>query len=437
MMETMNHRTSGTFMSVLAASRPVMAALAVAAVLAPAIAFACNVPVFRYALEHWHPDAYRGVVFHRGPLSEADQKQLVVLKSSEPSSPVNVAIRTVDLDASPEAADAALAATLKDAPLPLLVIQYPARHQVEEIIWSGPLQEAGLKTLADSPARQELIKRLIAGQTAIWVLIESGDSAQDDTAALTLDEELKNLQTTLKLPVQTDAPEDAIGDGPELRVDFSVLRVSRTDPKELALVAMLLHSEADLSELTEPLVFPVFGRCRALLPLVGPGISAENIRGSARFLAGACSCQVKEQNPGFDLLVTADWAELIPWAKSAVTGPDALATPKPPEILPIASGAPSKPASVAMAPVATGSESAAPEVAADPVKLAPAENGVATPPETSSAPAAEQPVAARALEDAPSAVLEGAPATVPMGLLAVGAFVALIVAVAGFLVARR
>jgi hypothetical protein len=25
------------------------------------------------------------------------------------------------------------------------------------------------------------------------------------------------------------------------------------------------------------------------------------------FLAGACSCQVKEQNPGFDLLIDADW----------------------------------------------------------------------------------------------------------------------------------
>ena len=64
------------------------------------------------------------------------------------------------------------------------------------------------------------------------------------------------------------------------------------------------------------MVFPIFGRCRALLPLVGPGISAENIRSSAAFLAGACSCQVKELNPGFDLLITANWKELLSWAKS-------------------------------------------------------------------------------------------------------------------------
>ncbi|QDT53357.1 hypothetical protein Pan44_13740 [Caulifigura coniformis] len=436
MMELMNDQSTPRFMSALTPCRPVMAAIAIAVVLSPAVAFACNVPVFRYALEHWHPDAYRGVVFHRGPLAEADQKQLAVLKSGEPGSPVNVSIRTVDLDADPSSADAALAASLKDAPLPQLVIQYPARHQVEETIWSGPLQEAGLKALADSPARQELIKRLIAGQTAIWVLIESGDSGQDDAAALTLDEELKNLQTTLKLPVQTDAPEDAIGDGPELRVDFSVLRVSRTDSKELALVAMLMHSEADLSDLSEPLVFPVFGRCRALLPLVGPGISAENIRGSARFLAGACSCQVKEQNPGFDLLVTADWGELIPWAKSAVSGPDALANPKPPEVLPIASGAPPKAAPAAMASSAA-SQSTPPQIAAPPAEAGPEEIAEAAPLESPSTPPSGDPVAARELVDAPAAVLEGAPASVPMGLMAIGAIVALTVAFAGFLVGRR
>jgi hypothetical protein len=83
----------------------------------------------------------------------------------------------------------------------------------------------------------------------VWLLIASGDSAQDDTAELTLEEELKKLKTDLKLPERTDAPEDAIGDGPELRVEFSTLRVTRNDPKETALVSMLMNSEADLADL--------------------------------------------------------------------------------------------------------------------------------------------------------------------------------------------
>ena len=49
-------------------------ALAVAA-----IAQACNVPVFRFALERWRPDAYRLTVFHRGALTPSDRELLQTL----------------------------------------------------------------------------------------------------------------------------------------------------------------------------------------------------------------------------------------------------------------------------------------------------------------------------------------------------------------------
>jgi hypothetical protein len=89
-----------------------------------------------------------------------------------------------------------------------------------------------------------------------------------------------------------------------------VLRVPRNDAEQ-ALVAMLIGSEPDLAERSDPMVFPVFGRGRALLPLIGAGITAKNIHDSAAFLAGPCSCEVKEQNPGFDLLLAADWDVLL------------------------------------------------------------------------------------------------------------------------------
>jgi len=76
-------------------------------------------------------------------------------------------------------------------------------------------------------------------------------------------------------------------------------------------VQMLLRSEPDLIDRTDPMIFPVFGRGRALLPLIGAGITADNIHSSASFLVGACSCEVKELNPGFDLLLAADWDELL------------------------------------------------------------------------------------------------------------------------------
>jgi hypothetical protein len=59
------------------------------------------------------------------------------------------------------------------------------------------------------------------------------------------------------------------------------------------------------------MVFPVFGRGRALLPLIGPGITSENIADAAGFLTGPCSCQVKELNPGFDLVLANRFDEVI------------------------------------------------------------------------------------------------------------------------------
>jgi hypothetical protein len=101
---------------------------------------------------------------------------------------------------------------------------------------------------------------------------------------------------------------------------------------------MLVRAEPDLAERSDPMAFPVFGRGRALLPLVGPGITAENIRDSAAFLVGPCSCQIKELNPGFDLLLSAFWDQLIfdgnvpatvLASESTATTPEAVLVPIP------------------------------------------------------------------------------------------------------------
>jgi hypothetical protein len=111
-----------------------------------------------------------------------------------------------------------------------------------------------------------------------------------------------------------------------LKLSFSVLRVSRTDPAEAAFVQMLLGSEADLRDIKEPLLFPVFGRGRALYALAGKGISHETLDEAATFLIGKCSCQVKELNPGVDLLLAADWDKLVKAQAAASQGLPTLPT---------------------------------------------------------------------------------------------------------------
>ena len=200
-----------------------------------------------------------------------------------------------------------------------------------------------------------MIRRLVAGQTAVWLLLESGQSAQDDSTASLLETELKKLEKELKLPELTTSPEDAILTDTPLQVAFSVIRVKRDSADEQALVGMLIRSEPDLAELSDPMVFPVFGRGRALLPLIGAGITAKNIYDSAAFLVGPCSCEVKEQNPGFDLLLTADWENLVSQSGISLA---AGATPAkdPPavaELVPIPAGASTAGSNTTLPPTAS------------------------------------------------------------------------------------
>lgn len=116
------------------------------------------------------------------------------------------------------------------------------------------------------------------------------------------------MEKQLKLPdaVTGVAPRGA----PDLRVDFSLVRLSRSDPEEEFLVRMLTRSESDLEQYKSwPMAFPVYGRGRVLYALVGQGITMDNVSETCAFLAGPCACEIKDLNPGMDLLTLVDWEE--------------------------------------------------------------------------------------------------------------------------------
>ncbi len=297
-----SHQLSAFGRSALVALVVVFGFIAVAA-------HACNVPVFRFALERWRPDPYRLTVFHRGPLADAERALIGTLEEQQDKASLNLVLRTVDVTELNEA-DQELFSSLENPQLPLLVVNYPTHLRIAAPVWSGSLDRDTVARLIDSPIRKTLASRLADGQTAVWLLLESGQPEKDDAAAMLLQEQLKTLEQKLKLPELTDSSEDKLLSAAPLQLAFSLLRVPRGEAEQ-PLIQMLLHSESDLAERSDPMVFPVFGRGRALLPLIGAGVTAENIHDSAAFLVGACSCEVKEQNPGFDLLLAADWDALL------------------------------------------------------------------------------------------------------------------------------
>lgn len=276
------------------------------------LAHACQVPVFRYALERWSPDAYEVVLTPgAGGWTEEENAALDLLESLRNSAdvPVNLVPRVAD--ENPDAKGGAMA------------LLYPGRIPglATAPIWTGPLTEKNVRALVDSPIRRELAKRILEGQSAIWLVVESGDAEADAVAEKLVGEAAKSAGERLEIPegvvgrdeIASGAPlpadhENILQSDVPLQIAFSVLRVRRDDPAEELFLPMLLNLEDDLHEwASEPMAFPVFGRGRVLEPLVGKGINEANVLDYSGYLCGACSCEVKDQNPGMDLLMAVNW----------------------------------------------------------------------------------------------------------------------------------
>jgi hypothetical protein len=270
--------------------------------------------VFRYALERWSPDRYNVLVLSQGELSSEDESKLKPLLATQPSGKDTVVELTkVDLKKSP---DPKLEKLWKDHATAdqksLMVALYPNRSSLKnQVAYAAPISSESVAGIIDSPKRQELIRRLTGGDSAVWVLVESGDKAKDVAAVEALEKQLLADTKRLALPSAEEMEvSQAVLDEAKikLKIGFSVLTVKRDDPREKFLLNCLLKSEPDLSEYSqEPIAFPVFGRGIVLYAIIGKGITPEVISAATSFIVGPCSCQVKEQNPGFDLLLNFDW----------------------------------------------------------------------------------------------------------------------------------
>lgn len=309
--------------------------------LASVVAEACQVPVFRYALERWRPDPYQLVIVHEGNLTSGQKADLLHLEESlvGPNGPVvNLRFDTVDLDKEKE--QIARWQTIhrgSKAPATMhLFYPFQGFEEGDFPIWSGAFTKKNMDAILNSPIRKELVKRIMGGNSAVWLFLESGDKKRDDELFKELENHARVAQEEIGIPkgvIQQSAFDDPdLLLGPEdeenvlessvpLKIAFSIHRLSRKDPEESVLLSMLMNLEDDLLDeefANQPMLFSVFGKGRVLPPLVGKGINEENALGDAAYLCGPCSCQVKNQNPGMDLLVMKDWWTALEGSASIV-----------------------------------------------------------------------------------------------------------------------
>lgn len=281
-------------------------AISILVVVLPAAANACNVPVFRYALERWAADPCEVVVFHEGHLTPAQQAFVQQLQAASATN-IEVLQQNVVHDMDPEVG--ALWEGQRQQPelsMPYVVVRSSVAGRTINN-WRGSMDDAMQAGLLSSPVRRKLSRRLLTGHSAVWLVMKSEDEDRSRAVVQLLNEQLDQLGREIPMPEGIGLPGSELFSDIPLLMKFSVLELDPADNRERFLVQLLTGFEPDAVNSGEPLVVPIFGRGRALEVIPAKQLDAGLIEDLTLFLCGACSCQVKERNPGFDLLMTANW----------------------------------------------------------------------------------------------------------------------------------
>jgi hypothetical protein len=281
----------------------------------------CSIPVFRYALEHWSPEPFLVHIVSNSQLNESEQQLIKHLE--EQSSIANIRVKK-HLGESSDSILRKLGATAAEStrsvnadPSTTWLIVEDVRRSAAGLsyVWKAPFTASSVQQLLTSPTRTKIAEGLANGESVVWVFLDSGNPEKDSSKFAKLQSELRRLERVIELPVIDPADLKDAGKEPlALTLRFAVHRISRESVDENAFISMLLATESDLRDEYEqgaPMAFPIFGRGRVLYALLGEGIATGTIEEACRFLAGACQCTVKQENPGADLVFAFDWASHI------------------------------------------------------------------------------------------------------------------------------
>lgn len=331
------------------------------------LAVACTIPVFRYALERWESDRLLLVVYFDGSLSAEDDASLkrIAEQSSLVGGPLNIDVLRYNVAEPPTGAWSDLKPPAGDHPWPWAELRSRVRSGTA-VCWQGPLAQAtAAEHFFDSPARRDLIERTLKGDSCVWLLIAPPEQLPAMTTKLRgmLDGSTKELT----IPAGVGQPGSELYAPVPLQIRFSVLPIAHDDPAEQALLKMV-SAASPTWDADAAYVVPVFGRCRALEVIPFAEVDDFVVQDIGGFLCSACSCRVKQANPGFDLLASVAWSDRL-FRQSP--RPEGVAEPAPTNFDPPESGSEpvyltiptgtSSPASATLTTKSSSSEYSAPE----------------------------------------------------------------------------
>ena len=179
----------------------------------------CDNPVFRYALENWPSAEYLLVTAGAEAAADAARiDQLLAVAEPRPNLRLASAGELPQLDAS--------------GPLVLLA-PAPPRGQPgrPQVTWSGPASEESLARVVDSPARRELVKRLLDGEAIVWVVLEVSDREAIDKGEAALQQLIDGyLEALAQAEAAAAATALPTAEKPTWTIDRKLPAISRMRP---------------------------------------------------------------------------------------------------------------------------------------------------------------------------------------------------------------
>ena len=231
--------------------------------LAGIMSLACTTRVSEWVLLNSMPNAYTLVYFHKTPLSESSERQNQTL--AENIKTANIQFQSVNKPGITG---------------PYYGLYYKNR------LFSRYERVDELAGLSSSPLREKIAAELMAGKLCVMLYLKTDNKEKDETGLSTL--------------------RQAIASSPFSEI-ITVVELSRNSRDEVHFASMLLNVEDDLKDIQEPMLFGIFGRFKALEPLLGKGISEENINLMIDYFTAECSCLIKDDLPGTDILFPDKW----------------------------------------------------------------------------------------------------------------------------------
>ena len=314
--------------------------LLLALVIIPASALACKVPVFRYALERWDVDRYTMVVMLNGQSDDEVAQSIKRVTEVSATETANVKLQVIDLATLSPQQQWQLEDFDPTVETPHLQVFYPERNGQRKLCWEGAFTNATLEAWLNSPLRTKVADELVAGASAVFVLVECEDSELNQQVDATLRSGVQQAMAEINIPegvIPRFGANEYLQQHPEaslddvlrcdlpLRVDFKIARLAYDDQNEEALRAM---GSGLATSSSGPWLIPIFGRGRMLDAIDAKNLSSQTVMNACQYMVGECSCTVKTQNPGVDLLISANWSEALGGDTVVIVDPQADLSPQ-------------------------------------------------------------------------------------------------------------